>query len=198
MWAKRLFDIFFSACGLLALSPLFLFAAWSICRDSAGPVFFRQVRVGKEGNLFSIYKFRTMVCDAEQNGLQITVAQDCRVTRIGMFLRKYKIDELPQLINVLLGEMSLVGPRPEVPRYVEHWPTEARDRILSIRPGITDFASIEYRDENVLLSGAADPEKVYVEQILPVKIDYYLKYIEEWSLWLDFVLILRTLKAIIR
>ena len=198
MWAKRIFDLFFSTCGLAVLSPLFLLVAWFIRRDSAGPVFFRQVRVGKEGKLFRIFKFRTMVCDAEQNGMQITVAQDCRVTRIGTVLRKYKIDELPQLINVVLGDMSLVGPRPEVPRYVEKWPADVRAEILSVQPGITDFASIEFKDENALLSSAADPEKVYLEQILPVKIAYYLKYVRERSLWLDFVLILRTFKAIVR
>lgn len=198
MLAKRIFDLFFSICGLTLLSPLFLLVAWFIRRDSAGPVFFRQIRVGRGGQLFRIYKFRTMVCDAEQKGMQITVAQDCRVTSIGTVLRKYKIDELPQLINVVFGDMSLVGPRPEVPRYVEQWPAEACAEILSVQPGITDFASIEYKDENTLLSSAANPEKVYLEQILPVKIAYYLKYVRERSLWLDFVLILRTFKAIVR
>lgn len=198
MRAKRIFDLFFSTCGLAFLSPLFLLVAWLICRDSAGPVFFRQLRVGRNGQLFRIYKFRTMVCDAEQNGMQITVAQDCRVTSIGEVLRKYKIDELPQLINVMLGDMSLVGPRPEVPRYVKRWSADERAEILSVQPGITDFASIEFRDENALLSSAAEPEKVYVEQILPVKIAYYLKYVRERSLWLDFVLILRTFRAIVR
>lgn len=198
MLAKRIFDLFFSFCGLTLLSPLFLLVAWFIRRNSAGPVFFRQIRVGRGGQLFRIYKFRTMVCDAEQNGMQITVAQDCRVTSIGTVLRKYKIDELPQLINVVLGDMSLVGPRPEVPRYVEQWPADARAEILSVQPGITDFASIEYKDENSLLSSSVNPEKVYLEQILPVKIAYYLKYVRERSLWLDFVLILRTFQAIVR
>lgn len=198
MRIKRGFDLFFSICGLVILSPLFLIAAWLIHNDSAGPVFFRQVRVGKNGKLFRIYKFRTMITDAEKKGMQITIAQDCRVTTIGKSLRKYKIDELPQLINVVLGDMSLVGPRPEVPRYVEQWPDEVREEILSVPPGITDFASIEFKDENAMLSGASDSEKVYVEQILPIKIAYYLKYVRERSVWLDFVLIIRTIKAILQ
>ncbi len=198
MLAKRIFDLFFSACGLTVLSPLFVLVAWTIGRDSPGPVFFRQVRVGREGKLFRIYKFRTMGTDAEKKGTLITVGQDIRVTRVGRVLRQYKIDELPQLINVFLGDMSLVGPRPEVPRYVEHWPVKLRDEILSVRPGITDFAAIEFKDENSLLEGAQDPEKIYIEQILPVKIEYYLKYVRERSLWLDVKLIFRTLQAILQ
>ena len=196
MSSERIFDVVLSIVGLAVISPIFLLVAWAIGRDSSGPVFFRQVRIGKAGKPFRIYKFRTMVSDAEQKGMQITVGQDNRVTRIGKVLRKYKIDELPQLINVILGDMSLVGPRPEVPRYVAKWPADVREEILSARPGITDFASIEFKDENALLAGAQDPEKVYVEQILPVKIDYYLKYVRERSLWLDVKLIFRTLQAI--
>jgi lipopolysaccharide/colanic/teichoic acid biosynthesis glycosyltransferase len=196
MSSERIFDVVLSIVGLAVISPIFLLAAWAISRDSSGPVFFRQVRIGKEGKPFRIYKFRTMVSDAEQKGMLITVGQDNRVTRIGKVLRKYKIDELPQLINVILGDMSLVGPRPEVPRYVAKWPADVRDEILSARPGITDFASIEFKDENALLEGAKDPEKVYVEQILPMKIAYYLKYVRERSLWLDVKLIFRTLQAI--
>lgn len=196
MLAKRSLDLFFSSCGLIVLTPLFVLVAYAINRDSVGPVFFRQVRIGRGGKPFRIYKFRTMVTDAEAKGTQITIGQDSRVTRTGKVLRHYKIDELPQLINVILGDMSLVGPRPEVPRYVAKWPVDVRDEILSVRPGITDFASIEFRDENTLLAGAQDPEKVYVEQILPVKINYYLKYVRERSLWLDVKLIFRTLQAI--
>ena len=197
MLAKRLFDFFGALFGLIVLCPLFLVVACAIRLDSAGPVFFRQVRTGKQGIPFCIFKFRTMITDAERKGMQITVGADQRITGVGFFLRKYKIDELPQLINVLLGDMSLVGPRPEVPKYVAKWPDNVRDEILSVRPGITDFASIEFRDENAQLADADDPEQVYVEKILPIKIDYYLQYVRNRSLWLDIQLIFRTLWAIV-
>jgi lipopolysaccharide/colanic/teichoic acid biosynthesis glycosyltransferase len=197
MTAKRLFDLLIAIPGLVCLSPLFLLAALWIRLDSPGPVFFRQERVGRFGRPFRIYKFRTMCLEAESKGKQLTVGDDPRITGSGAFLRRYKLDELPQLINVITGEMSLVGPRPEVPRYVAFYPAHVRDVVLSVPPGITDFASIEYRDENSLLAGADDPEHVYLHDILPVKLDYYCKYVTERSLMLDFRLILLTLKKIL-
>ena len=197
MLVKRLFDFFGALFGLIVLFPLFFFVACAIRFDSTGPVFFRQVRTGIHGVPFRIYKFRTMITDAERKGMQITVGLDNRITSVGVFLRKFKIDELPQLINVVLGDMSLVGPRPEVPKYVAKWPDNVRDEILSVRPGITDFASIEFRDENALLADADDPERVYVEKILPIKVDYYLQYVRNRSLFLDIRLIFRTLWAIV-
>ncbi len=196
MIAKRIFDLFFATLGLVLLSPLFALVAIWIKLDSPGPVFFRQVRVGRFGKPFKIYKFRTMYVDSERKG-QLTVGEDPRITKAGKFLRKYKIDELPQLINVVKGEMSLVGPRPEVPRYVEHYPPHLRDLILSVPPGITDYASIMFKDENQILAKAQDPEKVYIEQILPIKLEYYKRYVTERSLFLDIKLILLTLKEII-
>lgn len=165
--------------------------------DSPGPVFFRQTRIGRFGCPFQIYKFRTMCSDAESKGRQITVGDEPRITRPGQFLRRYKLDELSQLINVIKGEMSLVGPRPEVPRYVSLYPEEVRKKVLSVLPGITDYASIEYKDENDILGRADDPDKAYVEQVMPVKLRYYERYVSERSLWVDFKLILATLKAII-
>lgn len=198
MAGKRLFDFFFASIGLLMLSPLLMVISVWIKWDSSGPIFFRQVRIGQYGQPFRIIKFRTMVSDAELKGAQITSGDDVRITRIGHHLRHYKLDELPQLVNVLMGEMSFVGPRPEVPRYVEKWPADVRNEILSVRPGITDFAAIEFKDENALLSETENPEKIYVEQILPIKIRYYLKYVHERSLWVDMVLIFQTLRAIVR
>jgi lipopolysaccharide/colanic/teichoic acid biosynthesis glycosyltransferase len=190
---KRYFDLFFTLPGLLILMPIFLLAAILIKVDNPGPVFFHQERVGKDGKLFRIRKFRTMVMDAETIGTQITIGgRDPRITRIGYWLRKSKFDELPQLINVLLGTMSLVGPRPEVPKYMEKYPEETRRKILSVPPGITDFASIEFRDENEILGKAADPEKAYIEEIMPIKARYYMKYVEERSVFLDLKLIFLT------
>lgn len=196
--AKRLFDWLASGVGLLLLAPLLLILAAWIKLDSPGPVFFRQERVGLRGRLFRIHKFRTMVTDAERRGLQITVGADPRVTRVGHWLRKYKLDELPQLLDVWLGNMSLVGPRPEVPRYVACYPSKVRDVVLSVRPGITDRASIEFKDENLILGRAADPDKAYVEQVLPIKLKYYVEYIETNSLLGDVKLIIRTFAALIR
>jgi len=196
--AKRLFDLFFSTIGLLLLLPLFLFLAIWIKIDSPGPVFFRQTRVGRFSQPFQIYKFRTMCSDAESKGRQITVGNDPHITRSGRFLRRYKLDELPQLINVIKGEMSLVGPRPEVPRYVALYPEQLREKVLSVPPGITDYASIEYKDENDILGRADDPDKAYIEQVMPVKLKYYERYVSERSLWVDFKLILATLKAVLR
>lgn len=196
MIAKRIFDLIFSIIGLFFISPFFLVTAFWIKFDSPGPVFFRQERVGRFGKIFNIYKFRTMCIDAEIKGRQITVGEDPRITKSGRILRRYKLDELPQLLNVLTGEMSLVGPRPEVPRYVALYPNEVRELVLSIPPGITDYASIEYKDENSILGQADDPERAYVEDVMPVKLTYYKRYVAERSLWVDFKLILKTLKAL--
>lgn len=198
MIAKRLFDWLASTFGLLLLAPIFLVLAVSIKLDSRGPVFFRQERVGLGGSLFRIHKFRTMVTDAERRGLQITVGADARVTRVGQWLRKYKLDELPQLMDVWLGHMSLVGPRPEVPRYVACYPVHVRDIVLSVRPGITDRASIEFKDENEILGRASDPNRAYINEVLPIKLKYYVEYVETRSLLGDVVLIFRTVVALIR
>jgi lipopolysaccharide/colanic/teichoic acid biosynthesis glycosyltransferase len=195
---KRIFDWFASSTGLFLLSPVFIVLAILIKLDSVGPVFFRQERVGMGGKTFRIHKFRTMVTDAEQRGLQITVGTDARVTRVGRWLRKYKLDELPQLLNVWLGDMSLVGPRPEVPRYVDCYPAAVRDLVLSVRPGITDKASIEFKDENLILGRAADPNRAYVEEVLPIKLTYYQEYVNSRSFFQDMSLILKTLRALVR
>ncbi|MDA8430356.1 MAG: sugar transferase [Geobacteraceae bacterium] len=195
---KRIFDLFFAITGTVLMLPIFVCIALWIKFDSAGPVFFRQERVGRSGQIFRIFKFRTMCLDAENKGRLITVGADPRITRSGIFLRKTKLDELPQLLNVITGEMSLVGPRPEVPRYVALYPAHVRDLVLSVPPGITDNASIEYKDENVILGQASDPDRAYIEEVMPVKLKYYLRYVAERSLWLDFILIIRTVKAIIR
>lgn len=195
---KRLFDLFAASFGLILLSPLLLLIAAWIKFDSSGSVFFRQERTGQHGKTFRIHKFRTMVMDAEKRGLQLTVGMDNRITSSGAFLRRYKLDELPQLIDVIVGNMSLVGPRPEVPKYVACYPVDVRDLVLSVKPGITDLASIEFRDENTLLGQAADPEKIYKEQILPIKLRYYTQYAKNHTIWLDMNLIFKTLVAIVR
>lgn len=197
MLSKRVFDLFFVIPGLLLLSPVFLFLALWIKFDSSGPVFFRQERVGKNGKLFWIYKFRTMVLNAETLGEKITIGRDPRITRIGKKLRKLKLDELPQLLNVLLGEMSLVGPRPEVADYVAYWPSDIRDLVLSLPPGITDFASIEFRNESDILEQADDPVSEYIKKIIPIKLDFYVRYIRERSIFLDFILLIRTVLKIL-
>ena len=180
-----------SAVGLVLLSPVFVVVAVAIAATSPGPVFFRQVRIGRHGEPFRMYKFRSMRVDAEALGGQLTVSGDPRVTRVGAFLRASKIDELPQLINVLVGEMSLVGPRPEVPRYVALYTPEQR-RVLEVRPGITDPASIRYRDESAVLARAADPERAYVEEVLPHKLAINLAYLERRSVASDVGVILAT------
>lgn len=192
---KRLFDIVVSLFGLALLFPLFLFLIFKVRRESNGPAFFLQVRVGMHGRLFKIIKFRTMVTNAEALGLSITSGEDPRITRVGKWLRKYKLDELPQLINVALGDMSFVGPRPEVKKYMDQYPYEAREKILSIRPGITDRASIEFRDENDLLGVSSDPEKAYVEEVMPIKQKYYLEYVENHTFFGDLKLIILTIKT---
>lgn len=196
MLAKRVFDLFFTIPGMVILAPFFFIIMIWINIDSKGPVFFRQERVGIKGKPFKILKFRTMIVDAERFGKQITIGADARITNSGRFLRKYKLDELPQLINVLRGEMSLVGPRPEVPRYVKEYTDIEKKIIFSVLPGITDYASIEYKAENDVLGMAKDPEKAYIEEILPIKISYYKKYVNERSLWIDFKIILKTIGAV--
>ncbi len=198
MTSKRLFDLALTIPGLLAIAPLLLLISLWIKLDSRGPVFFKQTRVGLRGKVFELFKFRTMVPNAEALGLQLTTGEDKRITRAGQFLRRFKLDELPQLFNVLLGQMSLVGPRPEVPRYVACYPDEVRALVLSIPPGITDNASIEFRNENSLLDASKDPERTYIEDILPIKLDFYLKYAKSHSVLGDFRIIFRTLGAIFR
>lgn len=193
---KRTFDIFFSLTGIVVLLPLFLVIALWINLDSPGSVFFRQTRVGHFGREFIIYKFRTMVAEAESIGGQLTVAHDQRITRSGKFLRKSKLDEIPQLLNVLKGEMSLVGPRPEVPKYVALYTSEQR-RVLQVRPGITDLASIEFCDENELLVNVRDPEKTYIQEIMPRKLDLNLQYISRASLPADVLIIFQTLAKVV-
>jgi len=193
--AKRVFDLVCSALGLLLLAPLLLLVAAWVRLDSPGPVFFRQERVGRFGVPFRIHKFRTMSHEAPQ-GTQITVGADARITRAGAFLRRYKLDELPQLIDVLEGDMSLVGPRPEVPRYVAMYPQELRDKVLSVRPGITDPASLQFRDESGLLARAADPEREYVEVVMPAKLKLAAQYVERATLATDLQLIGRTVRLL--
>lgn len=189
---KRFFDIVMSAIGLILLSPFLALVAIVVKMTSSGPVFFRQERMGRGGRPFCILKFRTMVQDAPKLGGQITVGDDPRITRIGRLLRKTKLDELPQLLNVLKGDMSLVGPRPEVRKYVEMF-RQDYEEILRARPGITDLASIRYRDESTVLATAADPEEEYVRRVLPEKIQLAHEYVERQSLWLDVTIILGTL-----
>ena len=193
---KRLFDIIASACGLLVLSPVFLIMAIWIKQDSNGPVFYRQVRVGRHNKDFRIFKFRSMRVGADKGGLVTIGGRDPRITRSGYFIRKYKLDEFPQLINVLLGEMSVVGPRPEVRHYVNYW-TPEQMRILDVRPGITDPASIKFRNENELMEKAEDPEDYYINVIMQEKIKLYLEYIQNASCWSDIKLIFKTFKVII-
>lgn len=195
--AKRLFDIACSLLALLLLCPLLLVVALWVRLDSPGPVLFRQQRVGRGGQPFAILKFRTMQVNAEAAGLQITVGQDPRITRTGAWLRRSKLDELPQLLNVLRGEMSMVGPRPEVPRYVALYPADQRATVLSVRPGITDLASLAFRDESTLLARSADPERTYVEEILPIKLRHACNYVAQRSLWLDLRILALTALALL-
>jgi len=189
---KRIFDFICSTLGLIVLSPVLFAIAIKIKTGSDGPVFFKQIRVGEKNNEFEILKFRTMVVDAEKLGRQITVGNDNRITKIGAFLRKYKLDELPQLINVFKGDMSLVGPRPEVPRYVKLYNDEQK-KVLEVKPGITDLASIRYRDENELLGEAENPDDFYINTIMPDKLALNLEYINNNNLFVDIYIILRTI-----
>lgn len=193
----RFFDILFSFLGIVLLSPVFLCLYVGICLESRGGGFYSQRRVGRNGKDFYVYKFRSMRMGADKQGLITVGGRDSRITRVGYFIRKYKLDELPQLFNVLKGDMSLVGPRPEVRKYVELY-TEAQKKVLSVRPGITDYASIEYVDENAILGRAKDADKVYVEQILPDKIRYNMKYIEHRSVKEYFKIIYLTIWSIVR
>ncbi|MFY7942750.1 MAG: sugar transferase [Burkholderiaceae bacterium] len=193
---KRLFDLAVASVALLLLAPLLLLLAMWIKLDSPGPALFRQERVGRGGRLFRIRKLRTMTHDPSDAGLGITVGQDARITRAGHFLRRSKLDELPQLLDVLQGHMSLVGPRPELPQYVALYPANLREKILSVRPGITDLASIEYRNEGELLAKAADPERQYREVVLPAKLKLAEAYVDQASLTFDMRLIWRTVKTV--
>jgi lipopolysaccharide/colanic/teichoic acid biosynthesis glycosyltransferase len=195
--AKRGFDLLLAAPALLLALPLMGLIALAIRLDSRGPVFFRQTRVGRGGRLFRIHKFRTMH-PHDGAGPQLTAAHDARITRVGRWLRRSKLDELPQLLDVLAGHMSLVGPRPEVPRYMALYAPEVRARILSVRPGITDRAAIAFRDEERLLAAAPDPERVYVEHIMPIKQRYYLDYVAQRSLRGDLRILWDTARAVLR
>ena len=193
---KRIFDLLFSAVALLVLAPCFVLVGLAIRWDSAGPVLFRQERVGRGGRLFRIRKFRTMVVDAPARGPAITIGQDPRITRVGAWLRRTKLDELPQLIDVLCGHMSLVGPRPEVPQYVALYPADLRERVLSVRPGITDPVSLKLADEARVLAASADPERTYREELLPAKLREAVAYAEQASLWSDLRIIAATVHAL--
>lgn len=195
MTVKRLFDLICVAIGLICLSPLFVLIALWVKLDSRGPVFFRQTRIGQYGKPFKIIKFRTMTL--HQSDFKLTVGKDTRITRCGQFLRRYKLDELPQLLNVLKGEMSLVGPRPEVPEYVALYPENIKDYVLSVPVGMTDYASIEFRNESELLADSVQPEMDYIEKILPLKLAYHQQYVSEHSVYLDILLIFRTLRYIL-
>lgn len=193
---KRIFDITLSLFGLIILLPFMLIIAILIKIDSKGPVFFKQIRVTKNGKEFKIFKYRTMRVGSDKYS-QITVGKDGRITKIGSFLRKYKLDEIPQLINVLIGDMSLVGPRPEVPKYIALY-TDEQKEILKVRAGITDYASIEFSDENDLLASEEEPEKAYIEKIMPKKIELNKKYLSEISILTDIKIILLTIKKILK
>lgn len=194
---KRAFDLVCSALGLLVLMPLFVVIAIAIKLNDAGPVFYRQTRVGRHNRDFRLFKFRSMYMDADKKGLLTVGGRDPRVTRVGYILRKYKLDELPQLINVLRGEMSLVGPRPEVRKYVDCYTLEQM-RVLTVKPGITDNASIEFIDENTLLAQAQNPEEFYIQELIPQKTAIYLQYVDRQSFWLDIVIIFKTIFKIFR
>jgi lipopolysaccharide/colanic/teichoic acid biosynthesis glycosyltransferase len=196
MDGKRMLDVAVAALGLVLLAPFFAAAALWIRLDSPGPALFRQERVGRGGATFRIHKFRTMHDGAANAGPAITIGADPRISRAGAFLRRYKLDELPQLIDVLRGDMSLVGPRPELARYVAIYPPALRDKVLSVRPGITDLASLEYRDEGERLARASDPEREYREVVLPAKLRLAAEYLDRATMASDLRVIARTLKAV--
>ncbi len=193
---KRLFDLFCSALALVLLSPLMLAIALLIKREDGGPVFYRGLRVGRWGKPFRVYKFRTMVVNAERVGGPSTAERDPRITRLGKALRKYKLDELPELINVLVGEMSIVGPRPEVPQYIAML-SEEESEILDLRPGITDWATLWNSDEGAVLAESADPDRAYLEKIRPTKLRLQLEYARKHTLLVDLSIVARTLVAIV-
>ena len=194
--AKRLFDIFASVCGIVALSSFFLVLSLAIKQEDGGPVFYRGERIGQNGVPFRIFKFRSMVMNAEKIGGSSTADDDPRITKIGHKLRKLKLDEIPQLLNVLKGDMSLVGPRPEVRHYTDMF-SEEEKAILRVRPGITDWASLWNPDEGKILAGSPDPEKTYIEKIRPTKLQLQLKYVREKNLRNDLLIIIQTLKAVV-
>lgn len=193
----RLFDIFFSALGLIILFPIFVVFYLLIRIESKGGAFYIQERIGKNGKPFGLYKFRTMRVGSDTEGLLTVGERDSRITRIGYILRKTKIDELPQLLNVLKGDMSLVGPRPEVRKYTDLY-TEEQRKVLSVRPGITDYASIEYVNENELLSKADDPERMYIEEVMPNKIKLNMKYLKHYTVGEYFRIIFLTFKSLVK
>ncbi len=193
---KRLFDIFSSLLGLVILFPFLIAISVLIFVNSRGGVFYRQIRVGKNGKDFKLWKFRTMQPDSDKNGLLTVGGRDARITSLGYYLRKYKLDELPQLMNVFVGEMSIVGPRPEVRKYVDLYTSEQL-HVLDVQPGITDYASIEYANENDLLAESSDPENKYIQQVMPAKLKLNMKYIAEKSLGTDLKIIFRTIGKII-
>ncbi|SDD76354.1 Sugar transferase involved in LPS biosynthesis (colanic, teichoic acid) [Mucilaginibacter pineti] len=195
MAVKRLFDIALALIALIMSLPVFLLIAIAVKLNSSGGVFYKQIRVGKHGNEFKLFKFRTMYINSDNAGLLTIGNKDYRITRVGYWLRKYKLDELPQLLNVLKGDMSLVGPRPEVRKYVNMY-TPAQLRVLTVKPGVTDWASIKYFDENELLAGSDNPEDMYIKSIVPSKINKNLEYIDNHNLLMDVKIILFTLKRI--
>ncbi|WP_040300140.1 sugar transferase [Arcticibacter svalbardensis] len=195
MSSKRVFDVLFSLLGIMLLIPLFVLVSICIMIDSKGGVLYRQTRIGRNNAAFSLLKFRTMRIGADQAGELTIGLRDSRITPFGYFLRKYKIDELPQLFNILIGEMSFVGPRPEVSKYVNLYDVQ-QQRVLSVKPGITDWASITYINENQLLATSANPETFYIEQVIPDKIKQNLKYVDHHNFWIDMKIILLTLKNI--
>jgi lipopolysaccharide/colanic/teichoic acid biosynthesis glycosyltransferase len=192
---KRGFDVILSFIGLVCLLPVFLVIGLIVKISTGGPVLFKQIRIGKDGKEFTIFKFRTMIADAENKGLQLTIGKDRRITKIGSILRKTKFDEFPQLINVLIGDMSFVGPRPEVPKYVAMYNNDQRN-ILKVKPGITDLASIMYRNEGALLAKSAEPEKVYIEEIIPAKISLNHQYLRNISVINDLKIIIKTVLSL--
>jgi len=194
--AKRVFDLLFSVIGLVAITPVMLILAFIITIDSKGGVFYKQVRIGKNQKPFSLYKFRSMRTDADKKGLLTVGNNDSRITKIGYYLRKYKLDELPQLINVLFGNMSFVGPRPEVEKYVKLYNQEQL-MVFNVKPGITDWASIKYVNENEILAKSSQPEKTYIEEIMPAKLKLNLEYVKHNNIFVDIKIILLTIKAII-
>lgn len=196
MYAKRAFDLIFSILAIILLTPVFMIVSLWVLLDSKGTVFYHQTRVGRNKVDFQLIKFRTMCAHADQQGLLTVGSHDARITRSGYWLRKYKIDELPQLLNIIKGDMSFVGPRPEVAKYVALY-NDAQQRVLTVKPGITDWASIEYIDENELLASAQDPEAFYRSDIIPRKIIQNLRYIDHKNLWVDLKIIVLTLRCIL-
>lgn len=194
--AKRIFDIVSSLTALLVFSPVFIILSIWIVLDSKGGVFYKQIRVGKGQKEFGLLKFRSMRPNSDKAG-QLTVGNDSRVTKVGKFIRRFKLDEVPQLLNILKGDMSVVGPRPEVPKYVNMYSKEQL-QVLTVLPGLTDYASIEYLDEQKVLGASENPEKTYIEEVMPAKLNLNLKYIEDRSFWLDIKLIFRTIGKILR